>query len=126
MFQKHFPEVHWQPIETGGTGRGIPDTNYCFGGIEGWVEFKLTSTWTTGLRPEQIAWLLRRARAGGRTFIAIRRKHSGGLRKGLAEDQLYLFPGTYARDLVLKGHRPIGDGGPARWPWAEIKSLLLS
>jgi len=120
IFRERLPQVHWVSIETGGTGRGIPDSNACYNGSEWWVEFKLTNGWAVNLRPEQIGWLLQRTRAGGRTFIAIRRR----------ADELWLFEGAFARELKDYGLRgappPIGrwSGGPSAWDWGQILQLF--
>lgn len=137
-FQKHLPDFHIQRVETGGTGKGIPDMNYCHKdidslatyGIEGWVEAKITSTNAVGMRSEQVGWIERRCRAGGRVFIAVRFKHEGGLRKGAKIDAIYLYHGRDVRslyDLGLAGAHPVvtGPGGPARWPWEKIRLALL-
>jgi hypothetical protein len=134
LFHKHLPEAHWQSIETWGTGQGVPDTEYCFpNGLCGWIEFKLTSGWTVNFkdRAHQIAWLERRARAGGRCFVAVRRKVPAGPRRGLATDELWLFPGIAARDLAQNGLKTlpalgVWPDGPARWPWDKVKLALIS
>lgn len=147
LFREHLAEFHWQRIETGGTGRGIPDSNYCVrstllrtkgDGIEGWVEFKTTDGWVLGLRPEQVGWISRRVRAGGRVWVAVRRRHKGGKRKGDPVDQLWLVPGTevvavqasglepYARGDYPTGLVRLWSGGPGRWDWDEVRWLLLS
>ena len=129
LFQKHLPEFYWQPVESWSTGRGVPDVNFCFAGTEGWIENKVAATNKVEMRPEQVAWHERRIRAGGRTFIAVRFKHSGGPRKGDPVDRLYLYPGIEARSLLTKGISHSLDlgqwnGGPARWDWVSIKKLL--
>lgn len=131
LFQEHLPIVHWQSIETGMTGRGIPDTNGCVDGVEFWIEYKQTSGYTVTLRPEQIAWLLRRERAGGHTFVAVRRKCSAGPRRAAA-DELWLIPGAMAREARDGGLRPleydesvlVHHGGPAAWNWKCVMRML--
>jgi hypothetical protein len=132
LFQQHLPWVHWQAVETGMTGRGIPDLNYCARGVEGWVECKQTTGWAVGLRPEQVAWLARRTRAGGRCWVAVRRKCPAGPRRVVA-DELWLVPGTHVVPLHREGLRAVlGDGGaqgiwvggPAAWDWREIAACL--
>lgn len=124
--------IHWQAIETGGTGRGIPDSNYCCGGVEGWVEYKQTSAWSVGMRPEQVGWHLTRAQRGGRTFVAVRRQHDGGVRRGAAVDELWLFQGTavssLARSGLLSDDGLLGrwSGGPSQWDWVQVRDLLIS
>lgn len=132
LFQKHLPEAHWQAVESFSTGQGMPDANYCFpGGAEGWIENKQTSGWTVDMRPEQIAWLERRSRLGGRTFIAVRRQVPTGPRRGAAVDGLWLYLGSQARELASRGLKNPKDeplfkwsGGPANWNWPDIKAWL--
>ena len=67
-------DTGYQVLETGGTSLGIPDSNYLSKtGVEGWVEFKWTDGWAVTLRDMQVGWLLRRARYGGRCWVAVRR-----------------------------------------------------
>lgn len=126
IFKDHLPEAHWQPIETM-IGRGIPDVEYCFpGGLSGWIENKKTTGWAVEISSGQIAWLERRARAGGRCFVAVRRQGSA---RGQARDELWLFRGADARNLLLGGLKetqPLGlyTGGPAKWSWPLIKGFL--
>ena len=124
--------VHWQAIETGGTGQGIPDSNACIaGGIELWVEFKWTEAWAVGLTAEQSSWHQTRYMRGGRTFIAIRRQNEGGPRRGAAVDELWLAEGRLAPLLREGGLRAEGvdflgvwPGGPARWDWDAVRNHL--
>jgi hypothetical protein len=128
LFHMNLRKFHWQAIESGLTGGGIPDSNFCCGGIEGWVEHKATRTLKVPIEADQVGWHLRRYRAGGRTFIAVRQRHSGGPRKGAAIDRLFLYPGAYAKEIMLYGlkNKPLGlwEGGPSRWGWEEIAVLL--
>lgn len=128
LFKKYLPPViHWQRIETGGTGRGIPDTNFCYE-YEGWIEFKKTSKWGAGLRPEQVGWIDRRTRVGGRVWIAVRRTHTGGERKGCAQDQLWLVPGRMVIQLHQGGLNSVPvvpeEGGPSKWDWKVVAQKL--
>lgn len=68
-FTRTMPRTwHLQRIETT-TGRGIPDMNVCAGPhCEFWIEFKRGTKFPI-LRPEQWAWLQRRAACGGKVFI---------------------------------------------------------
>jgi hypothetical protein len=129
LFRKHLPEFHWQSIETGGTGRGIPDTNGCIRGTELWIEFKAAKGWRVDISPEQVAWAERRFRAGGRVFLAVRRDALGGPRRGLAVDTLYIYSAHDFRTLLqapLAAAKPLyqGENGPARWDWAQIRTVL--
>lgn len=137
----------WQAIETGMVGRGIPDSNFCLKaphrGVEGWLECKWTDGWSVTLRPEQVAWLTRRARAGGRVFVAVRRHHAGGPRRGPPADELWLLGGGSAVELLRDGLRPFltlpalatstaprgallgrWSGGPRAWDWAAVARLM--
>lgn len=130
LFQTNIPHFHWQSVETGGTGKGVPDSNFCHQGLEAWIEFKWTAEWAVTLAPEQIGWHMRRHRAGGRTFVAIRRRVSAGARR-VEDDSLYLYAGRHA--IVLREHGLRGDvhplgvwsGGPARWDWSAVAAALL-
>ena len=127
--RKHFraklPDMDWQSVETGGTGRGVPDLNFCWRGIEGWVEFKLAKGWQVSLRPEQVGWLMRRSRAGGRTFIITRQQTK-------ALDTLHIHAGAAAGALKasgLRGGPPAlfqAFGGPRSWDWKTIQRTLVS
>lgn len=132
IFQKHLPSAHWQPVESWSTGQGVPDVNFCFpGGIEGWIENKATDGWAVDISPHQIAWLERRARAGGRVFVAVRRVAQAGPRRGPACDELWLAPGAEVRSLKATGLAEGGaflgfwEGGPAKWHWPTILKLLI-
>ena len=127
IFQSHLPDIHWQRVESG-VGPGVPDINFCSNGIEGWIEFKFTTGWRSPIRVEQNGWLQRRSRAGGRTFVATRRKAPSGPRSP-SSDALWLHRGADAQLLMqqrLNEIQPLGtwDGGPARWAWDEIRLAL--
>lgn len=128
LFHKNIPG-HWTAVETGVVSLGVPDSNYCVGGVEGWVEFKKSeSDGVIRVRPMQSAWLFRRWRAGGRCQVAIRMTHGGGKRKGPPCDHLYICDGQYAPDLITRGLRSVPStiwvGGPERWEWEEIAARL--
>lgn len=130
QFRVHLRDFHWLTIETGAVSMGVPDAEFCCSGITGWIEYKRTATNAVAIRPEQVAFAERRARAGGRTFLAVRLVHPGGPRKGPAEDRLLLFRGTAARILAVAGLREaqaLGTwpGGPAAWDWPRVRELLL-
>jgi hypothetical protein len=122
IFRKYLPHFDWQAVETGLTGRGIPDANYCYKGIEGWIEYKQTQANAVGIRPEQVGWIERRVRHGGRVFIATRHQSKD-------RDDLYLFSGEHARnlkDMGLKCQKQLlkASKGPKHWPWDIIGELL--
>lgn len=122
LLREKLPQVHWQAIETGGVGLGVPDVNGCYRGAEFWVELKQTDGWAVTLRPHQIGWLLHRARAGGRVFVLVRR----------AREELWLCRGSCARELKssgLKGVLPaavleVWGGGPQKWGWEALLAHL--
>ena len=139
LFQTNVTPGHLQPVETGLISTGVPDMNFCVDGAEGWVEMKQTDGWAVTLEPEQISWLCRRARNGGRVFVAVRRWHDGGPRKGRPVDELWLLRGEYAPDLRSMGLRWVGThepltgpllgrwtGGPAHWNWFMVRLLLAT
>lgn len=134
LFRRHLPLVHWQSIESGSTGRGVPDSNYCYQGCEGWIECKATKAYGVTLRPEQIGWIARRVRAGGRVHVAVRRRHGGGPRLGPPVDELWIFHGRYVKTAKLYGLRSpamlgvcrVWHGGPARWDWDGVLGAITS
>lgn len=154
LFRKHIPPpVDVLTVETGLTTQGVPDSNYCFpralGGIEVWVEHKsVRRGFAVRMRPEQVGWIERRVRHGGRVFVAIRRRLDGG-RRVEACDELWLYRGAGAEHLQRHGLAPAyhalrGDperrsgsrpslpsayvgswgGGPGRWPWSVVRRAL--
>lgn len=125
-------DCHWQAIETGGVGLGVPDSNVCIESLERWVEFKSTDAWAVVFRPEQISWHRKRIRTGGVTFIAVRRRHSGGPRKGPAVDELWLCSGRWAERLQEGGLQDrevewcgVWSHGPSRWDWDTVRMHLV-
>jgi hypothetical protein len=123
IFRQQLPHFHWVTIESGATDQGIPDSEFCHNGQTGWVEYKKTNGWVVPLNPSQVGWHMRRARSGGRSFIAVRKKK-----------ELWLFAGASARDLKLNGFRDekileqtmhgMWMGGPANWNWHQIETIL--
>ena len=76
------PFGHLQRVECGMTvGPGVPDVNFCFGGMEGWMELKhadppvRASTVVfgsqRGMDADQIDWLVYRRKCGGNAWIFI-------------------------------------------------------
>jgi hypothetical protein len=75
---EHDSSIHWQRIEDA-CQAGIPDINFCWQGIEFWVEAKQaeesdipkrnTTLFKLGLQPEQALWLENRRCAGGRAYV---------------------------------------------------------
>lgn len=78
-------------------GVGMPDVNYCYNGVEGWIELKHVDRPPSrdstpvfpdgkGLRPDQVVWLHKRRRAGGRAFVLAR-----------CGESIFLVDGDYAK-----------------------------
>lgn len=129
LFTAYIKRAHFQSVETWSTGSGVPDINYCIEGSEGWVEFKLTEANAVVLAAEQVAWIERRTRVGGRVFVAVRRKCAAGPRRA-ARDELHMFKGADVRAVSekgLSGAQPVGIwiGGPKQWDWSTVTALLI-
>ena len=105
-------DVHWQRIETGGTGRGIPDLNGCLHGREVWVELKfIKAGFKVGLSAMQCGWHLKRAAAGGRTGILVYKQQ---------DNRLYIARGQHAKEVVnlgLKAPDPV-------WWYYEVDNFF--
>jgi hypothetical protein len=118
IFRSHLPEIHWTSIESAVTGAGIPDANGCYRGIEFWIEFKKADAIKVRIDKFQVSWHERRARAEGRTFLAVRRR-----------DELFLYKGSDIRQVFLDGLNvsPLlfCDKGPANWNWRRINAILI-
>lgn len=121
LFREHLRAgIHWTSIESAITGAGIPDLNGCGCGVEFWIEMKQTTANKVRIDPFQVSWAERRMRAGGRTFLAVRKINS-----------LYLYRGEVIRRVFLhglSGAKPLllCDGGPPRWDWGCIRKILLA
>jgi hypothetical protein len=118
IFRRKLPQFDWCSLESPLTGRGIPDSNYCHDGCEGFVEFKKTEGWAVQLRSEQVGWIMRRWRHGGRVWVAVRRKSA----------ELWLVPGDRSIQLKCHGLKAVPaehwDGGPGAWDWERVAYLL--
>ena len=128
--------VHWQAMELGVMGAGCPDTNGCWQGSDFWVECKQVSAegGLVPLLPEQVGWIARRCRAGGRAFILTWLHHEGGARKGERVSRLVLHEGWDGGVLKAEGLEaapPIlvlesGWGSAGEWDfdWEALLSAL--
>ena len=125
LLKSHLPkDCDHQRIETGSTGRGIPDVNLCWVGKEIWVELKIVKGTKVDIMPEQCAWHYRRTRAGGTTWILARDK-ADGVRKG-KYDRIYLWKGEHAQEVLEHG---INAGNKITWErpfdWDDIVKVLF-
>jgi len=121
--RRHLPLLDWQRIETD-MGNGVPDTCY----VEGWAELKTTDGWAVTVRPQQVGWISRRVRRGGRVHVVVRQKGAG-------RDSLWIVPGLLVRQLAEGGLRamepavpavPRWHGGPGQWDWRAVQEALQS
>ena len=98
LLRDNIKEVHWQRIETGITGSGVPDVNGCAKGKEFWIELKeVHSGNSLTLRPMQVAWLSKRAMNGGQVFVLARKNN---------QMKLYHIDGIErAQELVKNGYK---------------------
>lgn len=120
LFRAHLPLVDFVTVESSRTGRGVPDTNYCVAGCEGWIEFKAATGWRVAIRPEQVGWAERRMERGGRVLLAVRKV-----------TYLILFSGDKMRrlrDERFTNVESLGewDGGSSGWDWDEVLAILMS
>jgi hypothetical protein len=127
LFRIRFREWQWTSVETAGTASGVPDSEFCTpGGVQGWIEFKLTHINKVAIRPFQVAWLDRRCRYGGNAWIAIRRQPNSLRESGV--DQLILMNGDQAKALYEIGidgtKRVEWEGGLGNWNWTEVGNIL--
>lgn len=127
LFRERIPTFMWTSIETGGTGRGVPDSNYISPkGIEGWIEFKRCDHWKPVFRPEQIGWITRRIRYNGRICIGVRQQDH--------DDTLWLVRGRVIKELAVDGlrngavqrHSTHMAGGPNHWDWDLVQLFLTT
>lgn len=73
------PTDRFERVENG-LGAGMPDVNYCFVGIEGWIELKapeIPARESTqlmgedGINVDQASWFMRQRAAGGRAYLLV-------------------------------------------------------
>lgn len=131
LFREYLPMFHWQSVETAITGGGVPDSNYCLAGYEGWIEFKQTKAWSVHIKPAQVGWIERRIRVGGNVLVAVRQMCEGNKRSPRCDD-LWIFNGRYVRDLKVGGLTATAQnallhtcGGPTLWDWLKVRQSLL-
>ena len=122
LLKNNLTDIHFQRIETGLTGSGVPDVNGCAKGKEFWIELKeIHRGKSLTLRPMQVAWMAKRSAVGGQVFVLARKQdviklyHVDGL-SGAKE--LQKNPkGFYQKSLVTL-IKP--------YEWGNLYSALLS
>lgn len=120
-----------QRIENG-VGEGVPDVWICSreNGRGAWVELKHRSNFpvrvntpifagSSGLRPDQVAWIHGRAQAGAAIFIL-----------GQCDDRMWLVHGKYIRELHAWSRAQLDAAcawsGKARGTdWAGLVAVLF-
>ena len=114
LLRDNLLDFHFQRIETGMTGSGVPDVNGCKKGKEFWVELKeIHSGNSLTLRPMQVSWLAKRAMHGGQVFVLARKNdviklfHVDGLdrahelvKNGFKSDALVTLTIPYAWEVL--------------------------
>ena len=122
LLKNNLTDIHFQRIETGLTGSGVPDVNGCAKGKEFWIELKeIHRGKSLTLRPMQVAWMAKRSAVGGQVFVLARKQdviklyHVDGLSgaKELQENP----KGFYQNSLVTL-IKP--------YEWGNLYSALLS
>jgi|TARA_B100001059_G_scaffold235860_1_gene283364 penicillin-binding protein-related factor A (putative recombinase) len=122
LLKNNLTDIHFQRIETGLTGSGVPDVNGCAKGKEFWIELKeIHRGKSLTLRPMQVAWMAKRSAVGGQVFVLARKQnviklyHVDGLSgaKELQENP----KGFYQKSLVTL-IKP--------YEWGNLYSALLS
>ena len=101
------PKVHWQRIETGALQQGVPDVNACYGGREFWLELKCTSNDRVALSPFQCSWHMRRAAAGGASWILVASSSSKALTLHRGGDALRLMDHGVSSSTASSYNAPI-------------------
>jgi len=82
---------HIQRIENS-AGRGQPDVEACWHGVQAWIELKIVKGNRLIFRPAQPDWIRKRWATGGRVYVLARKA-----------DVLYLFPAAIVNDPVYNG-----------------------
>jgi|TARA_R100001163_G_C5057478_1_gene193991 Holliday junction resolvase len=116
-FKRNLKEPLWQRIETGGTGRGIPDVFGVLNGLCCWVELKVARGNKVNLSAEQVAWLIKFGQTGLPTFILV----------GTDKRTIYLFSGMEAREVLDNGlkHEPLLKL-KAPYDWSKLQEELFN
>lgn len=119
LFFENIPKAQWTAIETAPVSIGVPDSEYAMQGVTGWIEFKYAKYWRVKFSSaEQIGWITRRSRLGGRVWIAVQR----------AEDELWMIPGSVVELLASDGLQSVCARSRTffkPWNWSQVQDLLM-
>jgi len=122
LLKNNLTDIHFQRIETGLTGSGVPDVNGCAKGKEFWIELKeIHRGKSLTLRPMQVAWMAKRSAVGGQVFVLARKQdviklyHVDGL-SGAKE--LQENPKGFYQNSLITLIKP--------YEWGNLYSALLS
>lgn len=125
LFKNNLPMMHWQPVETGMISSGVPDANFCYLGVEGWVELKQIKKGRIEWRPEQIGWTRERTKQGGLVKLAVRAEHPDDtdfLVMYDAKDICRDFDPLFAMNTDFQG---MWVGHVRSWNWDQILQTLI-
>jgi hypothetical protein len=121
LFRSKLRDMFWVAVENPISGGGVPDHHWCYQGVSGWNEYKMTKGIAVKFRPEQPGWHMSYSRAGGRSFIIVRQMNRG-------TDTLLIYRGCDAIKLQHEGCilPPLlrCEDGPSEWPWNKIGATL--
>jgi hypothetical protein len=111
---------------------GMPDTNYCFANIEGWVEYKSPTEPKRETTPlfgsnhkvsqDQMNWFLRQYRAGGRCYFLIATdKRWMLLSGGLADHLNNMTVNALMENALWLTSKPVRD----KQHWVALREILM-
>ncbi len=98
-------EVHLSWVESHETALGIPDLNYCYKEVEGWIELKAGPD--IEIRASQVRWMKDRIKAGGyplfliewgSMFLIVPGSAASALRSDPSQENVMRFVSSVWRD----------------------------
>lgn len=110
---------------------GMPDVNFCSGGVESWIELKSPKEPARSTTPlfgsnhklsqDQINWLLRQRQAGGRCFVLVATDKRWMLLNGALADAINRMTVTELIDNALwHTNKPVKD----KEQWNSLRKML--
>lgn len=107
---------HVSQLESHATAAGVPDTNYCINGTEGWIEMKFTrGNKKFKYRGTQKAWFRDRLKAGTKNLFILWRREDGAPGTGRTHGIIHM-------NTAAKQKRVFSDTSPSVW---EAESLCV-